>query len=181
MYQSLFKFKEIKIAFVFLLIASTIKSSEMNKQNRIIAKYKIDSEQSDKILLFNRYLLSYISSMTLNGEDIDISYTYKFEEEGEHEIIINLSKDLERADELFIDCLFLKEIDFTETKFSNIPSLKGLFRNCKGLEKVEFGDIDTSNVKDMNGVFSSCVSLVSVDLSAFNTKNVQIMIIFFFV
>ena len=128
MYQSLFKFKEIKL--VFLLIVSTIKSSEINKQNRIIAKYKIDSDQSDEILLFNPYLLSYISSMTLNGEKIDISNTYKFEKEGEYEILINLSKDLVRTDELFKDCLLLKEIDFTETKFSNIPSLKGLFGNC---------------------------------------------------
>ena len=87
------KLKENKITYLFLLINITILLTAINcknnlkrnfsclsvgESNKIIAKYNIDSITEEPILLFNSYLLSYISSMTLNDEKINITNTYNF-------------------------------------------------------------------------------------------------------
>ena len=140
--------------------------------NQIIVKYKVENLPIVPILLFNSYLLPFISSMTLNKTEINIVNNYKFEKIGAHEIIINLSNELNRLDELFKDVLYLKEVDFTYTKFSIIQSLNSLFMNCKDLESIKFGNLYTTYVYDMNRVFAQCTSLISVDLSNFKVENV---------
>ena len=152
-----------------------LSTNSIDYTNYIRVKYKIEEISDSPILLFNSLYLSYISSMTLDGENLNVNNTYTFAKTGTYEIKIYLLKYLNNLEDLFRECIFLLEVDFGETIFSNVRSLKGLFRNCKNLKKINFGSLDTSNVVDMNGVFSSCSSLIAVDLSKFNTEKVYDM------
>ena len=119
------KFKENKFTYIFLLINVAILLTAINckknlkknvsflsagESNKIIAKYNIDSITEEPVLLFNLYLVSYIDSRTLNDEKITIDNKYNFKKIGKYEL--KITKDLNKLDDLFRECLSLKEVDF---------------------------------------------------------------------
>ena len=66
---------------------------QKEESNKIILKYKIDNLSNVPVLLFNSYLLPFISSMILNKINIKIVNKYEFETIGVHEIVIYFQKN----------------------------------------------------------------------------------------
>ena len=77
----------------------------------------------------------------LNNQQINSPY--KFEKEGEYNIILNFKKELEDISYLFYNCQQLKEIDLSNFKTSSVTTMEYLFFECSSLEKVDLSSFDT--------------------------------------
>ena len=109
----------------------------------------------------------------LNNQQINSPY--KFEKEGEYNIILNFKKELEDISYLFYNCQQLREIDLSNFKTQNAKNMKCMFSSCRNLIKANFKNVNSNEVTDMKNMFSYCNSLIELDLSSFITKNVKSM------
>ena len=96
---------------------------------------------------------------------------YNLEEIGDVSLW-NTSK-LTKFENIFEQCIKLKQLDLSEWDVSNIKSFKRLFYNCQSLQSVgDLSNWDTSNVTTFDYLFSRCMSLTQLNLSNWDTSNV---------
>ena len=78
-------------------------SSESGKKNSFTSRYI--SEDNARIKLFNSDLKNFISSMTIDGKESNITDEYTFESKGEHDIEVALKEELDSLEKLYrINC-----------------------------------------------------------------------------
>ena len=102
---------------------------------------------------------------------------YTFNNSGYRTIYVLLDiENLNSLEHLFIEDKCLKSVHFAKNlNTSHIIKMNRMFLNCLSLTSVDFSNFNTENVRDMSYMFSNCSSLTSIDLSFSNTKNVYSM------
>ena len=66
-------------------------------------------------------------------------------------------------------------MDLTHFDSSLVMSTSNMFLGCVNIEEIKFSNFNTSSITNMDGMFSSCINLKSLDLSSFRTSNIQSM------
>ena len=143
------------------------KINDENKENQIIALYKInDNKKSkdDKYNILNYYGNNYwendkelnnkkdfeeLIDLFLNNQKIEFQFKFTFKQNKEYKIKMNIKEQLK--------------------------NLRNMFYNCSSLISLNLDNFNTNNVEDMSYMFSGCSSLTSLNLSNFNTNNVKDM------
>ena len=164
-------------------LKNEIKKRNLNiitKTNTIKATYLIEKEDLYKEIKFIGLNLNPQKEDIKNNCKIylnnqQINSPYKFEKEGEYNIILNFKKELEDISYLFYNCQQLKEIDLSNFKTQNAKNMKCMFSGCSKLNKVNLKNVNSNEVTDMKDMFSNCNSLIELDLSSFKTKKVKSM------
>ena len=85
------------------------------------------------------------------------------------------SSNLEKFDEMFMECSSLKSINFLNFNTAKIKSFSRLFYGCSSLKEIDLSNFNTSSVTTMEYLFFECSSLEKVDLSSFDTSSVTKM------
>ena len=80
-----------------------------------------------------------------------------------------------RCDNMFFNCIKLKNIDLSNFDTSNVETLEDMFYECSSLTNVDFSEWETSSVRNMNRMFYKCEALQIINLSSFDTSNVKNM------
>ena len=146
-------------------------------KNYIIALYQIPSSSLLVKLFDNKYsnILSKIDKLIIDNKEIEPVEYYKFDKKGIHSICFLFKHELDSMQNLFCDCFYLIQIDFSNLLTSKVKNMSCLFQRCSSLEYVEFKNVNTSNVEDMQKMFFGCGKLKEVDLTMFNTTKVKNM------
>ena len=97
--------------------------------------------------------------------------------QGENVVIRNLDVSLvEDLSDLFRGIgWYIKTLDLSGWKTSNVKDMNGVFFQCESLKSLDLSGWDTSNVEDMDSMFWGCSNLESLDISSWNTSNVKSM------
>jgi surface protein len=140
------------------------------------AKYS-QLENNTVAKLFNPKYVGYISSMKIDGKNVDniVSY-YNFSRAGNHSIELEFKDNLEFFDFFFNDCPSLVEVNISTIAAKKITTMRGLFQQSRRLTKVSLGkNFTTSEVTDMREMFQDCTSLKELDISNLDTSKVANM------
>ena len=128
----------------------------MNKEfeEKIKNKYKYENESQLKEFCF----------ITINDLPINFSYYYKFNKVGLHKIKYSFTKNLKKANDLFSNCSFIKNLDFSNFNSEDIRNMCSMFYNCKRLENINLSYFNTEEVINMSYMFFGCESLKELNL-----------------
>ena len=145
--------------------------------NQIKALYEIPTDSLSIKLFDNAYskIIPKIIQLIIDNLEIKPTEYYTFKTKGIHSLQIILSSELNSLQNLFSDCFYLKEVDFSNLSTSKVTSMANLFYRCISLSYIDFTNVDTSNVLDIQKMFLGCGKLKVVDLSMFNTSKVKDM------
>ena len=101
----------------------------------------------------------------------------EIEKQGENVLIRDLDVSLiEDLRSLFIRIArYVKTLDLSGWKTSNVKDMGWMFYNCINLESLDLSGWDTSNVEDMSFMFGYCYKLKSLNLSGWDTSKVSDM------
>jgi surface protein len=144
------------------------------KSNTFKAKYNT-LEENTLVKLFSSYIKSSISTMKIDGKNIDlenIDNVYTFRSVGKHSLEIKLAKNLNTMEEMFIECSYLIELDLSDLNTQQVNSTAKMFYKCESLTSINLANMDENLVYNMEYMFYGCTSLTSIDLSHFNTSKV---------
>ena len=156
------------------------------KENEIKIYLEIKDEDLNKYINFlggdkfkelnkkNTELYIYQDKHNKNNE-YDFGKRYKFEQNGDHKILLKLKKKITYSSFMFLKCSKLKNIDLTFFDTSNIKNMSNMFDNCVNLEKIDLSSFDISNVDDMSSMFKGCIYLKDINLSSFKKSKVKKM------
>ena len=171
------------------------------------AKYS-QLENNTVAKLFNPKYVGYISSMKIDGKNVDniVSY-YNFSRAGNHSIELEFKDNLEFFDFFFNDCPSLIEVNISKIAAKKITTMRGLFQqsrrltkvflgknfttsevtdmremfqDCTSLKELDISNLDTSKAANMNKMFYNCINLASIDISSFKTNKVNDMSYLFY-
>ena len=96
--------------------------------------------------------MKFKGSSVFNPEDFDVSGVSNFSE-------------------MFLDCMFLKELDLSSWRPINATSMNGMFYGCMYIEMIDLSGFDISAVKELSGLFSNCQSLTTLKLDGLNPSS----------
>ena len=120
------------------------------------------------------------SEVVINGIRNNLCKKYCELENDENNVTLYFNDNINTLYKMFFQLENIKEIDLSNTAFSDLYSMSYMFYNCSGLEKINFGNINTSTVKYMTGLFYNCSSLTYLNLSSFNTSSLTTMELMFY-
>ena len=131
------------------------------------AIYKSDGEE---VKLIN-YNISEIKEMIIDGEKVEPSTNYLFNDTQYHEVsmLLDVSKYLNSTFEGIKKMISISFNPYFDTL--NIINMNYMFFGCSSLTSINLSNFDTSKVTDMHRMFYGCSSLTSINLSNFNTLN----------
>ena len=88
---------------------------------------------------------------------------------------------LETTKDMFNGFYYLKSIEGMENlNTENVTCMDQMFANCMDLKQIDLSHFDTSKVTSMMGMFGGCSGLQELDVSSFNTAKVTDMRKMFF-
>ena len=140
------------------------KINDENKENQIIALYKINDNnksKDDKYNILNYYGNNYwendkelnnkkdfeeLIDLFLNNQKIEFQFKFTFKQNKEYKIKMNIKEQLK--------------------------NLRNMFYNCSSLISLNLSNFNTNNVQDMSDMFTGCSSLISL-----NTNDKKILFI----
>ena len=109
----------------------------------------------------------------INGISKDVVSQYDFNED-ENNVTLIWRKNITSCIQMFKDCEYIIEMDFTHFDTSQVTNMLGMFQNCKRLKSLNLSNFDTSNVNNsMHNMFWNCYSLEYIDISNFNTSQIK--------
>ena len=114
---------------------------------------------------------NYPDKIYLNGISIINKGPYINLTKEENSIILEWFNNLNSTNDMFHDCINIKEIDLSQFDLSQVTRMSAMFMNCYSLDNVIFPNFDTSSLGAIGSLFYNCTSLISLDLSNFNTAN----------
>lgn len=76
-----------------------------------------------------------------------------------HKVNITNTQNLKRADQLFRDCRYIKELDLTECDFSKLESLRSMFSYCYKLDNLQCPSISLAQPTDTSTMYEYCQNL----------------------
>ena len=109
----------------------------------------------------------YLNGNLINNIDPKINLT----KEGENTIILEWNNKLNSTNNMFRDCINIKEIDLSQFDSSLVTRMSSMFMNCYSLINVVFSNFDTSSFNAIGSMFYNCTSLISLNLSNFYTTK----------
>ncbi len=65
-------------------------------------------------------------------------------------------------DQMFANCIDLKQIDLSHFDTSNVTSMMGMFGGCSFLQELDVSNFNTAKVTDMTSMFNSCSCLTTI-------------------
>lgn len=138
--------------------------NEIQKNNLIILKYKLDDNNKD-ILLFSDSYIKYkkLFIAYINGKKYELTSNRIKKDEfkiSQNQIEIRVVISLNNMEEMFFECHSLISVNFINMDISEVKSLYRLFADCKNLTEIKGIDtFNTSNIEDLAYLFSGCTSL----------------------
>ena len=161
-------------------ITGEIFVNEENRNNyiRIINSYEERKRNSnmnynkDNSQFLNEKEIKESCKIFIDDKAISFAYFYKFNKTGMHNIKYYFTNNLTRLNDLFSNCIYITNLDFTNYNSANLISMNSMFYGCKSLKNINFNSFNTSNVLDMGYLFSGCQMLNQINLSNFNTEKV---------
>jgi len=174
------------------------KINDENKENQIIALYKInDNKKSkdDKYNILNYYGNNYwendkelnnkkdfeeLIDLFLNNQKIEFQFKFTFKQNKEYKIKMNIKEQLKNLRNMFYNCYSLTSLDLSNFNTNNVINMNNMFYNCSSLTSLNLDNFNTNNVTDMSYMFYNCSFLTSLNLSNFNTNNVTDMSYMFY-
>ena len=139
----------ILVAIIVIFIGGKNKNSENKKDKDILDSYfeliydTTNDDQGTK--LFNENFVDKISLMIIDNTTVNISNIYQFDGIGKHKVVIEIFKNIESTEEIFID--------------------------INNLISINFDNFKSENLKNISGMFYNCISLTSLNLTSFNAKK----------
>ena len=120
------------------------------------------------------YMFSECTSLvSIDLSNIDLpkvtNMKYMFSRCSKLEIVIfpETTQNLPDTSNMFLSCIALKSIDFSNADLSKVTSMDFMFEGCTLLESVTFPE-NLQNLETIEYAFSSCSSLKSIDFSNCN-------------
>ena len=74
-------------------------------------------------------------------------------------------------DALFIGCLSLIYVNFTNFDTSNCQDIHFMFKNCTSLISLDLSNFNTKRANDINGIFYGYNNLQHINLGNFELKS----------
>lgn len=115
-------------------------------ENVIVCTYNVTSTTNKTTLLYSSFsnYSTYFSSMIIDGEEMPIATSYKFNTTGEHSVLFKIAEgvDITNLYRMFYACSALKTVDLSEldmslvTSNSNSAGTAYMFYNCTGLKSI---------------------------------------------
>lgn len=107
-----------------------------------------------------------------NGDPVWVNSEYRTQI---NRAVINV-KNIHSAAYMFHSLIYLKNIDFTQSDFSQLTDMKGMFDTCYCLTDLDLSNFNTNDVTDMSYMFNMCLALTGLNLGdKFDTSNVTDM------
>ena len=179
---------KIQILFIKLIFFNNLLpfylSGYNSKERRILSSNpKISvlvKGKGNLTFISQKYSLSKIKNVEVNGKTYSDKKSLNFLYEGEHNVTIYFYDNILTT--LFIDYtlenIFNELINITKVDLSGFykkaVDTSYMFKNCKNLENIIFGNFDTSKVTNMAHMFSG-TGVKLLDLSKFDTSSVSNM------
>lgn len=143
----------------------------LTRESYISAVYDVTDTNSKTALLYEKYTLSNVTFMEIDGVQVTPVLSYKFATTGTHTVRYTLST----LSSAFYGADTLVSVDFSETNGKTYTSFDNVFVYCGNLVSVEFGEESFTNVTSLANAFNTCRKLQSLDLSAFNGAPITTM------
>ena len=81
--------------------------------------------------------------ITINDEPIPFNYFHKFKSKGKYIIKYTFTGYLTKTNQMFSDCLFLKNIDLSNFKAQEVTNMNGMFSDCACLNNINLSNLNT--------------------------------------
>jgi surface protein len=132
--------------------------------------YKISSAGKNKLLngLFD---LSNVGSITINGSNVDVSYTAELSI-GEHEVVFTFSSSTINLSYMLHWITIATKVDLSGLSGARIIGSQNVFSYSSKITSINLGEkLDTSSVTSFSSMFADCAALTHLDVSALDTRN----------
>ena len=144
--------------------------------NHSIKAIYYSQEDNNNIQLINNTYEKYILEMIVDGNKIEPTYNYNFQEKGNHTVYFLLNNNFASLERMFNEINDIIIIIFTKIfNTENIKDMSEMFSKCDSLRYAYISNFNTKNVINIDSMFYNCKNLISINLSNFNTQNVIYM------
>ena len=146
---------------------------------------EVDSSIKDGVYLIPYKESTYI--LYISDKIVHIDWKYKDNYEDNYvvsemvkkysieKLIVIGGRNLTTCRYMFVDCYFLRYLDFSHFDTSKVIDMCRMFDGCECLQQLDVSHFDTSKVTSMYGMFNRCRTLKQLDFSHFDTSRVTIM------
>ena len=138
-------------------------------------KYYVDNSNCNKVNEGLRELNQSNAELVINRVKYPFQKYFKFREEGEYNISLNLKVAITDCSNMFYGSKYLKSVDFTYFCSEYVNYMVGMFNGCQNLKYVNLTKFNVDNVIDMSYMFNNCTKLTNVNLSLLDTHYVNDM------
>ena len=159
---------------IVLIIAVKFGSAGKKEKSNSFTSLYI-SDENTTIKLFNLNINKSISSLIIDGQEVNKTNEYIFESKGKHKVEVYLNEELGSLSSLFENCSDLIEVVLSQIKTDKLTNMSKMFNGCAKLTSVDLSKLGTSNVLDMSNLFNGCIELESINLNKTSTAKVERM------
>ena len=151
-------------------------SKRLEDYKKLFSKIEIEiiplENHYGKFIHIHNKILEPYFHIYFNDSTNEIKRNYTTKDDQVNKIKVIIDYRLKSLYGIFLQCTFIKKINFIKFNRYDIKMFGYMFYNCSSLEELNISAMITDNATNMRCMFYRCSSLKKLNLSNFNTKKV---------